>query len=56
MYGLVFISPINLSVIFSNYLAVRSHSPSDNGCIVVKQYELGQGCARIGSLSVLLDT
>jgi hypothetical protein len=42
MYVLVFISPIYLSVIFSNSLAVRSHSPSDNGFIVVKQYKLGQ--------------
>jgi hypothetical protein len=56
MYVLVFISPIYLSVIFSNVLAVRSHSPSDNGFIVVKQYKLGHGWARIGSLPVLLDT
>jgi hypothetical protein len=41
-------------MIFSNYLTV--HSPSDNGFIVVKQYKLGQGCTRIGSLPLLLDT
>ena len=34
MYVQIFISPIYLSVIFSNSLAVRSHSPSDNGFIV----------------------
>jgi hypothetical protein len=55
MYVLLFISPIYLSVIFSNSLAVRSHSPSDNGFIVAKQNKLGQGWARIGSLPVLLD-
>jgi hypothetical protein len=55
MYVLLFISPIYLSVIFSNSLAVRSHSPSDNGFIVAKQNKLGQGWARISSLPVLLD-
>jgi hypothetical protein len=55
MYVLLFISPIYLSVIFSNSSVVRSHRPSDNGFIVAKQNKLGQGWARIGSLPVLLD-
>jgi hypothetical protein len=49
------ISPIYLSVIFSNSLALRSHIPLHNGFIVVKQYKLCQGWAKIGSLPLLLD-
>ena len=47
------ISPIYLSVIFSHCLAVRSHIPSDNCFIGVKQYKLGQGWARICNLPLL---
>jgi hypothetical protein len=48
------ISAIYLSLIFSHYLAVRSHIPSDNGFIVVKESKLGKGWARIGSLPLVL--